>query len=77
MNDRFWMWFALINMAMCIIYMVAMFCMQRQALNEVLRNMEQLEAMVKDDITRTLIYDQADILERCLDFTLTTGTSGR
>ena len=62
---------------MCIIYMVAMFCMQRQELNEVLRNMEQLEAMVKDDITRTLIYDQADILERCLDFTLTTGTSGR
>ena len=70
-HNRWWIWFALANMAMCLIYMVAMFYIQQRTLNRMIQELEQLEVMIKDDITQSLVDGQANVLEHCLDFTLT------
>ncbi len=74
-HNRWWIWFALANMAMCLIYMVAMFYIQQRTLNHVIREIEQLEVMIKDDITQSLVDGQANVLEHCLNFTLTDDTN--
>jgi hypothetical protein len=76
-ENRFWLWFALINMALCITYMIAMHYIQQRTLNEVIRHMEQLEAMIKYDVEHELVEEQANVLEHCLDFSLTTDASSK